>query len=195
VTDTLQDWTSQDIGNAVAGSATQRTANGLYTGQVQVIGSGGDIWASADGFQFYYQKLVGDGTIIGQLTSMPTGHAVDEWAKAGLMMRNDLTPGSVNALIGQEGTHGQRFSVRSQANANTARGGNMIAIAPYWFKLTRVNNTFTGYSSRDGVHWTQVGEPRRISMNESIYAGVAVTSRNPNSLLTTGFDSIGVLQQ
>ena len=68
---TLQDWTSQDIGNASGGSAAQRTSNGFYTGQVQVIGNGSDIWGTADGFQFCYQKLVGNGEVIGQLASMP----------------------------------------------------------------------------------------------------------------------------
>ena len=194
VPDTLQDWTSQDIGNATGGGAAQRASNGLYTGQVQVIGAGSDIWGNADGFQFYYQKLVGDGTVIGRLTSMP-GKDVDPWAKAGLMKRNDLTPGSMNTLISRDGTNGQRFSVRNASNGDTRRSGNLVTAQPYWFKLTRVNNTFTGYSSSDGVTWRQVDVAATIPMNQTIYAGVAVTSRNPRQPLTTGFDSIGVLKQ
>jgi hypothetical protein len=47
------------IGDAAGGSSTPLTSNGLYTGQVQVAGAGTDIWGTADGFQFYYQQLVG----------------------------------------------------------------------------------------------------------------------------------------
>jgi hypothetical protein len=195
VTGTLQNWTSQDIGNATGGSATQGTANGFYTGQIQVIGSGSDIWGTGDGFEFYYQKLLGNGTVIGRLTSMPTGSGVDSWAKAGLMMRNDLTPGSANAFVSLDGTNGQRFSVRTTANGTSTRSGNTTTTVPYWFKLVRANNTFTAYSSRDGANWTQLGSPTTISMNNAIYVGVAVTSHNPNSLLTTVFDNVGVLQQ
>jgi hypothetical protein len=195
VSNTVQDWTSQDIGNATGGSATQRISDGLYTGQVQVIGGGSDIWGTADGFQFYYQKLMGNGTVIGRLTSMPTGSTVSSWAKAGLMMRNDLTPGGMNAFVSLDGTNGQRFSVRTAPNGTSTRSGNAITTQPYWFKLTRVNNTFTGYSSPDGMNWTQVGPATTIPMNNAIYVGFAVTSNNTSSLLTTGFDGGGILQQ
>ena len=195
VTGTLQDWTSQDIGNAAGGSAAQRTSGGFYTGQVQVSGNGSDIWGTADGFQFYYQKLVGNGAVIGQLASMPTGSGVNPWAKAGLMMRNDLSPGSINALIGLDGTHGQRFGVRAARGGVSVRGGNLTTTTPYWFKLTRVNNLFTGYSSVDGVTWAQVGAPSIILMNNTIYVGMAVTSCDPNTSLSAMFGGVGGLQQ
>jgi hypothetical protein len=193
--DTIQTWTSQDIGNATGGSSIQRSSDGLYTGQVQVIGAGSDIWGTQDGFQFYYQQLTGDGTIIGRLTNFPTGTNIDPWAKAGLMMRNDLTPGSMNAYVSLNGTHGQRFSVRTTENASSTRAGNAITTSPYWFKLVRVKNTFTGYSSPDLKTWTKVGSPVAIPMNNTIYVGVGVTSHNPTSAITTGFDNLGYQQQ
>jgi hypothetical protein len=195
VPNTVQDWTSQDIGDATGGSGVQRSSGGLYTGQVQVVGGGSDIWGSTDGFQFYYQRLVGNGTVIGRLTSMPKGGGISPWAKAGLMMRNDLTPGSMNALVSLDGTQGQRFSVRTKENGTSARSGNPSTTQPYWFKITRVNNTFTGYSSPDGKTWSQVGAPATISMNNTIYVGIAVSSNNPSSPISAGFDSVGVLQQ
>jgi hypothetical protein len=194
-TDTVQTWTSQDIGAGTGGSGLQRASQGLYTGQVQVIGGGTDIWGTADGFQFYYQQLVGDGTVIGRLTSMPKGSGISGWAKAGVMMRNDLTPGSMNAFCSLDGTHGQRFSVRTSENGVSTRSGNLKTTQPYWFKITRSGNTFTGYSSLDGVAWTQVGAAATISMNTTIYAGIAVTSNNESSPIPTGFDSLGALQQ
>jgi hypothetical protein len=192
---TIQDWTSQDIGDATGGEAALRSSDGLYTGQVQIVGAGSDIWGTSDGFQFYYQQLTGNGTVIGRLTNFPTGTGTDPWAKAGLMMRNDLTPGSMNAYISLDGTHGQRFSVRPSTKGVSTRAGNATTTVPYWFKITRVGNTFTGYSSRDGQTWTQVGAPATIPMNATIYVGAAVTSHNASNPITTGFDNLGILQQ
>jgi hypothetical protein len=195
LTSTIQTWTSQDIGNATGGSGIERSSDGLYTGEVQVGGGGTDIWGTADGFQFYYQQLVGNGTIIGRLASFPTGQGVNPWAKAGLMMRNDLTPGSMNAFVSLDGTHGQRLSVRTTEDGNSTRAGNTITTSPYWFKLVRVNNTFTAYSSPDLVTWTEVASPVTIPMNNTIYVGVGVTSMNNSSPITTGFDNLGFQQQ
>ena len=195
LTSTIQNWTSQDIGNATGGSGIERSSDGLYTGEVQVVGGGTDIWGTADGFQLYYQQLVGNGTVIGRLASFPTGQDVNPWAKAGLMMRNDLTPGSMNAFVSLDGTHGQRLSVRATEDGNSTRTGNTITTSPYWFKLVRVNNTFTAYSSPDLVTWTEVASPVTIPMNNTIYVGVGVTSMNNSSPVTTGFDNLGFLQQ
>jgi hypothetical protein len=192
---TIQNWNNRDIGNTTGGSSTPLSSNGLYTGQVQVAGGGTDIWGTADGFQFYYQQLTGNGTVIGRLVGMPTGGGISPIAKAGLMMRNDLTPGSMNAYLNLLGTYGQRFSVRTTENGASNRTGNDTTTTPYLFKLTRVANTFTGYSSPDGVTWTEVASPATIPMNDTIYVGIGVTSCNTNSTIKTVFDNVGVSQK
>jgi hypothetical protein len=191
---TIQAWNNQDIGAATGGSSTPLASSGLYTGQVQVAGAGTDIWGTADGFQFYYQKLTGDGTVIGRLVDMPAGGSINSWAKSGLMMRNDLTAGSPNAYVSLDGTHGQRFSVRTAENVPSTRSGNYTTTTPYWFKLTRVGNTFTGYSSPDGITWSEVASPATIQMNSTIYVGIGVTSCDTSSTITTIFDNFGVIQ-
>ena len=133
VTGTLQDWTSDDIGNAAGGSTLQRTLDGLFTGQIQIVGAGTDIWGTADGFQFYHQTLTGNGTLIGHLTSLPNEGSTP--GKAGLMMRNDLTPGSADALIDIMPTFGQAFSVRSVAGGATAGSALTQAVLPIGLNL------------------------------------------------------------
>jgi hypothetical protein len=192
---TIQAWKNQDIGDATGGTSTPLSSNGLYTGQIQVAGAGTDIWGTSDGFQFYYQQMTGDGTVIGRLVDMPTGGGISPIAKAGLMMRNDLTPGSMNAYLNLLGTYGQRFSVRTTKNGASSRTGNDTTTTPYWFKLTRSGNTFAGYSSPDGVTWTEVASPVTIPMNDTIYVGIGVTSCNTSSPITTVFDNLGVSQK
>ena len=63
------------------------------------------------------------------------------------------------------------------------------ASAPYWVRLVRSGNTFTGYSSADGVTWTQVGSIN-LTMASSATAGLAVTAHNNSVLNTATFDSV-----
>lgn len=195
LTGAMQSWSSQNIGNTSGGDAYLLAKDGLYTGQVQVIGGTGDIWGTADSFEFYYEQLVGDGTVIGRLANLPTGGNASPWAMAGLMMRNDLSPGSMNGFVSLDGTHGQRFSFRNSENGTSSRTGNFNTTTPYWFKITRVGNTFTGYSAPDGKTWSQVGDSVSIPMNQMIYVGIGVTNYTSAGTITTVFDNTGFQQQ
>jgi len=78
-------WADLDIGPVgPAGSAS--FSNGTFT----VIGSGQFVWSTADGFNFAYQSLPGDGTIVARVLSA-SGGATGQ--SVGLMIREALTPG------------------------------------------------------------------------------------------------------
>lgn len=67
---------------------------------------------------------------------------------------------------------------------------------PYWVRLTRRGNTFTGLISPDGQHWTQVGSAT-VALDEQLYAGLAACSALglPESYAQTGtaaFDNVTV---
>ena len=66
----------------MAGSETY--GGGTFT----VNGGGVDIWGTSDQFRFVYQQLTGNGEIIARVTSLTN---TDPWAKAGVMVREDLT--------------------------------------------------------------------------------------------------------
>ena len=82
-------WTDGDIGSVgVAGSASY--ANGTFT----VKGAGGGTLATtADGVNYVYQQLSGDGTIIARVVSTSGGGAQE----AGVMIRETLSAGATNA--------------------------------------------------------------------------------------------------
>jgi regulation of enolase protein 1 (concanavalin A-like superfamily) len=60
---------------------------------------------------------------------------------------------------------------------------------PYWVKLTRVGNIFTGYVSADGINWQTVGTAT-VPMNKNLLIGLAVTSHNNSVLNSTLFEHV-----
>src|SRR4029077_17147945 len=113
-----------------------------------------DIWGTADGFHFAYQTLTGDGSIIAEVTGLG---ATDPWAKAGVMIRETLNANSAFADTLVTPGNGTTFQWRASTGASaqaSAAGPNVTA--PYWVKLDRVGDTFTGSVSSNGTSWTVV---------------------------------------
>jgi len=171
----------QDIGSVgLAGSSSN--ANGTYT----VNGSGADIWTAADAFQFDAKQMTGDATLIARVASQTNTSGN---AKAGLMIRNGLGASDAHASILVEPSNAAAFEYRSTAGGTTAATTNPHGLVPYWVKLVRAGNVFTGYTSPDGTTWTQVGT-QTVAMNSTIYAGLAVCSHSTTALGTATFDNL-----
>ncbi len=169
--------TAVDIGNIEAAGSTNENA-GVYT----VIGSGADIWNSADECHFAYKTLDGDGELVAQvsITDNPGDHS---WAKAGLMMRATLDADSVNVITTLSANNGNRFQYRTSTGDSTSSTGS--GTRP-WLKLVRSGDTFTGYASDDGDTWTELGS-QTITMPDTLYVGFAVTSHSDGNLTTATF--------
>ena len=103
----------------------------------------------SDQAYFVHKPLSGDGTVVARVVSQLDSQ---EWAKAGLLVKAGLAPGSPYAAVMLTPEHG----VRMQATFDTDLAGTATA-APRWLKLTRTGNTVTGYESADGRSWQQVG--------------------------------------
>jgi RHS repeat-associated protein len=172
-------WLDDDVGPVgLDGSATY--ASGTFT----VKGSGAGILGTADQMHFAYQPLSGDGTIVARIVSL-----VGSGAQAGLMIRETLNAGAANAYVAYYPNYTYLF-YRPSTGANTSQIANYVtATLPYWLKLVRSGNTFSGYQSTDGVTWVQVGTSQTITMAQNVYVGFAVSSDSNSSLATATFDS------
>lgn len=170
-------WGDLDIGSpAIAGSASY--TDGVWT----VAGGGADIWNTSDQFNFLTNSLNGDGAIVARVMSQtPT----DPWAQAGVMIRNDATPGSMEVAAELTASNGVAFRYRNTAGGVTYQVFQTGIATPEWVRLSRSSNTFTATYSSDGINWTQIGTPQTISMDSSVLAGLDVTAHN-NSLISTG---------
>jgi hypothetical protein len=185
-------WDDSDIGAVgVAGTATETAdaSGAIFT----VAGAGSDLGGTADSFSFANKSETGDCTIIARLTTEILGGGT---SKVGLMMRGDLSPGAQAVSVVLNSGYGSspptaRFMTRATTggSATWIDGPGGITL-PYWFKLVRTGNTFTGYISPNGTAWTTVGSSS-VTMSAEITAGMAVTSRVTSALTTATFDQVG----
>ncbi len=86
------------------------------TGVYTISGGGPDIYDHADAFHFVSQPVEGDWVFVARLTSL---QKTDDWAKAGLMVRQNTTPGSLEVMIAQSAAKGVSFQFRDLPNART----------------------------------------------------------------------------
>src|SRR6185437_13545203 len=162
-------WKTQDIGS-VGSTGNGDYSNGVFT----AVGSGADIWGSSDAFRYLYVPVTGNCTMIARVTSVQN---IDPWSKAGIMIRESLNANAVNAFIAVTPGNGVTWQVRTSTGANTANTAAGGLTAPYWVKLVRSGNTFTGYRSPDGMTWTQLGT-QTFTMASTAFIGLTLTSHN-----------------
>ena len=144
---------------------------GTYT----ITGSGTDIWNNADEFHYAYKTLTGVGSIVARVQSVDN---TNNWAKAGVMIRQSLEPGSMHATMvvtPAQGISFQRRNFTDDVSSDTTTGGIK---APYWVKIERdLAGNFTASGSTNGTTWTVQGT-ENIQMGANVYIGLAVTSHD-----------------
>jgi regulation of enolase protein 1 (concanavalin A-like superfamily) len=175
-------WMNQDIGTVgLAGGA-------FYAGTAFTVKGAGSNIHGPDSFHFVYKSMSGNGEIIARIPSTVIAGTDDD--KIGLMMRETLTDTSrhVMVLLDTKFDNARLATKTSTSGTSTWQDGPAITL-PQWFKLKRVGNTFTGYVSTDDQTWTTVASSS-VTMNSNIYVGMAVCSRNTDSLNTTIFDNV-----
>ena len=159
------------------------------TGTITVAASGNDIWNNADQFRYAYFTLTGNGSIIARVTSQTN---TDQWAKAGVMLRDSLAADAKHAFMCITPGNGAAFQRRlttGGASDNNHTGGGSAAV-PYWVCLTRSGSTVSGYRSPDGVTWTLVGSDTVSFTAATVYAGLAVTSHTNSAVSTATFTNV-----
>ncbi|MEM8510674.1 MAG: PKD domain-containing protein, partial [Bacteroidota bacterium] len=187
-------WTSADIGNVGAeGEAC------FDDGTFEIKASGVDIWGAADEFHYVYQALEGDGEIVARVVSL---EQTDIWAKAGVMMRDNLSPDAALAQMivapNPNNVGGEAHSFQYRSENGAAMGGSSFTQPtllpgglPHYVRLVREGDTFTGYVSQTNGDWTQV-DSQTIPMANTIFVGLATTSHDDGQLTTAVYDDVSL---
>ena len=179
-----------DIAGAVP-AGTAAYAAGKWT----VTGGGADMWGAGDSGHFAYKAITGNGAIIAKVESVQNTSLS---AKAGVMMRTSLEPGTPRAWMAVT----NRIQAEQDMPSLAVYGGtnygnkalNIANSAPsYWLKLERIGNMITGYISPDGTNWaaTDVG---RIDapVPDTIYVGLVVDSTANGTPNTSVFSNVEI---
>jgi hypothetical protein len=173
-------WSDTDVGAVgVAGSASY--AGGVFT----VNGSGTDIYGTSDQFNYVYQPVSGNGTLIARVASQTNTGSSN--SKAGLIWKASTTSGSPYFLIAVNSSG----VVKVQWNFNTSvQAATTYAFPNAWMKMVRSGSTFTAFLSPDGVAWTQVASATLSTIPTAATLGLAECSHVNTKLGTATFDNV-----
>jgi regulation of enolase protein 1 (concanavalin A-like superfamily) len=187
--DPVQDWTAHGADTLTVHFQGKPGAFlEMASGNILMGSAGADIWGTADEFRFAHKQLNGNGSIVARVENIANTNA---WAKAGVMIRESLAPGSTHAMLVVSPTSGlgfQRRPTTGGASEHTAASG----AAPRWVKVTRTGNVFTAQHSADGVTWVDVAvtPPVQIAMSAGVYIGLVTCSHVPGVLTSAEFSNV-----
>jgi hypothetical protein len=183
----LRDWTAEGVAELSLWFRGYPASTGSFVeapaGTYSMTASGADIWYAVDEFHYAFKTLTGVGTIQAQVLSVDN---TDQWAKAGVMIRETLNVGSKFAAVYITPGNGCRFQARTDTDIDASSDTSAVTTeqtaitTPYWVKLERdIAGNFRGYYSANGTNWTAMSwNPQNITMSSNIYIGLAVTSHN-----------------
>jgi hypothetical protein len=139
-------------------------ANNRYT----IIAGGTDFLHAEDSYGAIYLKGIIKGNFVATLKVAQFGENVNPWYRAGIFVRNDIAkshetePGSLSSVLMYTTPKLSGFQWDEFGDGCMHKCGDRSIYEtenpfPVWLKLIRHGDTFTGYTSYDGVNW---GEPK-----------------------------------
>ena len=135
-------------------------ANGRYT----ITAGGTDFLHAEDSYGAIYLKGIIRGNFVAILKVVQFEENVNPWYRAGIFLRNDIAKsheieqGSSGSVLLYATPKLSGVQCDEFADGCMHKGGNRHVYEkedslPVWLKLVRHGNTFTGYTSYDGVNW------------------------------------------
>ena len=104
------------------------------------------------------------------------------------MIRESLDPSAKSAVVFFQPN--QAFlQYRATTGGSVSTPWIGYSAFPYWVKLVRAGNIFTGSISPDGQNWTQIASTT-IAMNAQTYIGLVAAGEG--YLETTTFDNVSI---
>jgi hypothetical protein len=177
-------WRDGDIGDVrAAGSAT-------FDGRWTVNGSGADIWDTSDAFHFAWREVTGNFDFVAWVSFV---EPIDEWTKAGLMLRESLAPDSRHAFILATPTtvNGIAFQRRVTSGDLTLHTAGRLFAPGIRLRMVRTGDVITAYYShpiKTEDYWEPVGSETFSSLPATMLVGFAVTSHERGTLAQATFD-------
>lgn len=158
---------------------------------VTINGSGADIWNTADAFRYHWMQVSSINNRAGVSARVWSIENTHRWAKAGVMFREDTSPGSRHVMLIVSAERGVAMQYRDETGGISKDVAIVPGSGPIWLRLERHGSLFIGEMSTDGVTWSEVGRAVLL-LGTSVAGGLAVTSHNNTTLATAVFDDVKV---
>jgi hypothetical protein len=189
-----RDWTEENVMElslwfigrpAYVGSLTEGPA-----GTFMMTGSGTDIWDGSDEFHFAFKILSGPGTIVAKVESVEN---TNDWAKAGVMIRNTLESISEHVMMAVTPGNGVWFGWRKEMGGDSYSQKQDGITAPHWVKLERdISGDLRAYHSSNGSTWQALGVSQNIQMSRNVYIGLALSSHDADLTCQAVFSNVTI---
>jgi ABC-2 family transporter protein len=162
--------------------------HGLCQIETTTVATGPNSEAVTDSFYFVHQPLAGNGSLTVAISSLlgtgpamhfptkfPQSPPTQPWAKAGILIKASVRPGSPYAAIMATSGHGVRMQYDFTHDI-AGPAGPVSTASARWLRLTRSGSTLTGQESADGRHWVTVGAVHLAGLPATVQAGLFVAS-------------------
>jgi len=159
--------------------------------EYRITGSGANMWAKEDQFQFAWREMTGNFTVTATLEFLGQGN---EHRKAGIVVRQTLDTDSpyVDLVIHGNGMPGVQWRT---AKGDITNDFDLPFDAPskYKLRLTRQGGTVTAWIAKEGAELKEIGHTQ-ISLGNPLLVGLAVCSHDANASETVVFTDVSVAQ-
>lgn len=174
-----------DVGAVLhAGSTTYDSSKNAYT----LVGSGENMWATADAFQFAWKKISGDVEISADISFLNSSG--NEHKKAVLMLRQSFDADSVYADVALHGNGLTSLQFRDEKGGITSEIESKMS-APARLRITRVGKYAYMSLAQKGSNVHFAGGSVRIAIGDGeIYAGIGVCSHDKNTSEQATFSNV-----
>lgn len=175
---------SSDVGTVLnAGSVEYDAAKKTYT----VAGSGENMWAAADAFQYVWKRASGDVTLSADISFIGTGGNAHR--KAVLMVRQSLDADSVYVDAAVHGVGLTSIQAREEKGAITHEVQANIN-GPKRLRLEKRGDTFYMLVAGEGEQLRLGGGSKRIELKEPFYVGIGVCAHDPKVVEKAVFSNV-----
>jgi regulation of enolase protein 1 (concanavalin A-like superfamily) len=163
-------------------------------GKITLRGSGEDIWSQADRFHFLSRLVTGDFQVTVKALTRPT--FTQEYAKAGLMVRESLAAGARHVSLLVTAGHGIKQEWRAIADDLT-RDEDVLRQdefePPIMLRLTRTGDVIAAeYSSDNGRSFRPAGGPPKFPLPRTLLVGLAISARDPTKTSEAKFQGLEI---
>ncbi len=152
--------------------------------QYMIKAAGTDFFHGEDSYATAYLEKPVKGNFVATVKVVRYGPHTHEWFRTGLFVRNDITKsydtgaGSLGSvlLFVSPGRAGMDWDEHGDGCMHKASSQNhpRYEPVPMWLRLVRHGDSFSGYVSYDGVHWTVERHTGDIpGIKEAVHLGLA----------------------